>query len=108
MLTNPNLAMGKLTNYFKGIIKMKEGIFFDFCFGKPVVQSKCVLLRKNQFYGYSSQFPFRIFNVFFFLFSALKFTTIAKAMLENLCLDKRKNKFAKFSENRTSLSIVVV
>jgi hypothetical protein len=55
---------------------------------------------------YSIQVAFRIFNGFFFLISALKFTNVAKAMLKNLCLDKRKIKFTKFSENLNVLSII--
>ena len=54
---------------------------------------------------YSIHLAFRIFNFFFSLFSSLKFATITKAMLENLCLDKRKNKFDKFSENLNVLSL---
>jgi hypothetical protein len=46
---------------------------------------------------YSIQVAFPIFNGFFSLFSALKFTNVAKAMLENLCLGKRKNKSTIFS-----------
>ena len=54
---------------------------------------------------YSRHLGFRIFIFFFSLFSSLKFTTVAKAMLENLCLDKRKNKYVKFSENLNAMSI---
>jgi len=39
---------------------------------------------------YATHLAFRIFNVFFFLLSALKFATIAKVMLENFALLKEK------------------
>lgn len=56
-------------------------------------------------FTYSKHLVFRIFNFFFSLLSTLKFTAVAMAMLENLCLDKRKNKFVKFSQNLNVLSI---
>ena len=40
-------------------------------------------------------------------FSSLKLTTAAIAMLENLWLDKRKNKCVKSSENLNTLSILL-
>lgn len=53
---------------------------------------------------YSNQVSFQIFNAFFSLFYSLKFKTVVKTTLVNLCLNKRKNKLVKFSENTLILS----
>ena len=64
-------------------------------------------MKKYPLIIYSRHLGFRIFIFFFSLFSALKFSSIAKAILENLCLDKRKNKYVKFSKNLNALSIYI-
>jgi hypothetical protein len=48
-----------------------------------------------------------VFNGFFFLFLSSKLATLTSAMLENLCLNKRKNKPAEFFENLNALSILL-